>query len=56
MLCQLNKKVMMKQKVEKSFDEMGLFFKGWKQLIEKQNFLVKKNSFEPFFASKNGIY
>ena len=42
-LCQLNKKVMMKQKVEKSFEEMGLFFRGWKQLIEKQNFLVKKN-------------
>ena len=42
-LCQLNKKVMMKQKVEKSFEEMGLFFRGWKQLIEKQKFLVKKN-------------
>ena len=42
-LCQLNKKVMMKEKVEKSFKEMGLFFKGWKQLIEKQNLLVKKN-------------
>ena len=42
-LCQLNKKVMMKEKVEKSFEKMGLFFKGWKELIKKQNFLVKKN-------------
>ena len=42
-LCQLNKKVMMKEKVEKSFEEMGLFFRGWKQLISKQNLLVKKN-------------
>jgi len=42
-LCQLNKKVMMKEKVEKSFEEMGLFFQGWKQLISKQNLLVKKN-------------
>jgi hypothetical protein len=24
--------------------------------IEKIYFLVKKNCFEPFFASKNGIY
>ena len=42
-LCQLNKKVMMKEKVEKSFEKMGLFFKGWKELINKQNLLVKKN-------------
>ena len=42
-LCQLNKKVMMKVKIEKSFEEMGLFFRGWKQLISKQNILVKKN-------------
>ena len=42
-LCQLNKKVMMKEKIEKSFEEMGLFFQGWKQLIIKQNILVKKN-------------
>ena len=42
-LCQLNKKVMMKEKIEKSFEEMGLFFKGWKELIKRQNILVKKN-------------
>ena len=42
-LCQLNKKVLMKEKIEKSFEEMGLFFQGWKQLIKKQNLLVKKN-------------
>ena len=42
-LSQLNKKVMMKEKVEKSFEEMGLFFQGWKQLLIKQNLLVKKN-------------
>ena len=28
---------------EKSFEEMGLFFKGWKELINKQNILVQKN-------------
>ena len=42
-LCQLNKKVMMKDNIEKSFEEMGLFFKGWKELINKQNILVQKN-------------
>ena len=42
-LCQLNKKVLMKEKIEKSFEEMGLFFQGWKQLIKKQNLLVKNN-------------
>ena len=42
-LCQLNKKVMMKQKVEKSFEEMGLFFRECKQLIEKQKLKKKKN-------------
>ena len=36
--------VMMKVKIEKSFEEMGLFFRGWKQLISKQNILVKKIS------------
>ena len=42
-LCQLNNKVMMKEKIKKSFDELGLFFRGWKDLIKKQNILVKKN-------------
>ena len=42
-LCQLNKKVMMKEKIKKSFEELGLFFKGWKELINKQNILVIKN-------------
>ena len=42
-LSQLNKKVMMKEKIEKSFEEMGHFFEGWKQLISKQTALVKKN-------------
>ena len=42
-LCQLNNKVMMKEKIKKSFEELGLFFKGWKELIKKQNMLVKKN-------------
>ena len=41
-LCQLNKKVMMKDKIKKSFEELGLFFQGWKELIKKQNILVKK--------------
>ena len=41
-LCQLNKKVMMKEKIKKSFEELGLFFQGWKELIKKQNILVKK--------------
>ena len=34
---------MMKDNIEKSFEEMGLFFKGWKELINKQNILVQKN-------------
>ena len=42
-LCQLNNKVMMKEKIKKSFEELGLFFKGWKELIKKQSNLVKKN-------------
>ena len=42
-LCQLNNKVMMKEKIKKSFEELGTFFKGWKELIKKQNILVKKN-------------
>ena len=41
-LCQLNNKVMMKEKIKKSFEELGLFFQGWKDLIKKQNILVKK--------------
>ena len=41
-LCQLNNKVMMKEKIKKSFEELGIFFKGWKELIKKQNILVKK--------------
>ena len=42
-LSQLNKKVMMKEKIKKSFEELGKFFQGWKELIKKQNILVKKN-------------
>ena len=33
----------MKEKIEKSFEEMGHFFEGWKQLISKQTALVNKN-------------
>ena len=57
-LLQLNKKVMMKEKVEKSFEKMGLFFKGWKELINKQNILVKKNinSFYKFCLNEGQEY
>ena len=42
-LYQLNNKVMMKETIKKSFQELGRFFQGWKDLIKKQNILVKKN-------------
>lgn len=42
-LYQLNNKVMMKESIKKSFQELGRFFQGWKDLIKKQNILVKKN-------------
>ena len=42
-LYQLNNKVMMKEEIKKSFQELGRFFQGWKDLIKKQNILVKRN-------------
>jgi hypothetical protein len=42
-LYQLNNKVMMKETIKKSFQELGRFFQGWKDLIKKQSILVKKN-------------
>ena len=42
-LYQLNNKVMMKETIKKSFQELGRFFQGWRDLIKKQSILVKKN-------------
>lgn len=41
-LTQLNQKVMMKEEIIKTFEELSIFFKNWKRVIYNQNSLMKK--------------
>ena len=57
-LVQLNNKVKMKNEVTTSFYELGLFFQGWKEIINKQNNLVKQNikNFYKYIINESGSY
>lgn len=42
-LAQLNQKVMMKEEITKTFEELGIFFKNWKRVLFNQNELIKSH-------------
>ena len=44
----LNSRVMMKEEVTKSFEELGIFFKNWKRIQFNQNEIIK-NRIKDFF-------
>ena len=39
----LNSKVMMKDKITKTFDELSIFFKNWKRILFNENEIIKEN-------------
>ena len=43
MLTQLNKIVLMKEEITKTYEELGIFFKNWKRIIYNQNDLINNN-------------
>ena len=48
----LNTKVLMKENITKSYEELSLFLKNWKKILIKQNILVK-NQIKDFFKFIN---
>ena len=43
MLTQLNKIVLMKEEITKTYEELTIFFKNWKRIIYNQNDLINNN-------------
>ena len=43
MLTQLNKIVLMKEEITKTYEELTIFFKNWKRIMYNQNDLINKN-------------
>ena len=39
----LNSKVMMKENITKTFDELSIFFKNWKRILFNENEIIKEN-------------
>ena len=39
----LNEKVMMKEKVTKTYEELSIFFKNWKRILFNENEIIKEN-------------
>jgi len=39
----LNSKVMMKEKVTKTYEELSIFFKNWKRILFNENEIIKEN-------------
>ena len=39
----LNSRVMMKEKITKTFDELSIFFKNWKRILFNENEIIKEN-------------
>ena len=48
----LNSRVLMKQTITKSYEEIGFFFNNWKKIMIKQN-EIAKNHFKDFFKYIN---
>ena len=43
MLTQLNKIVLMKEEITKTYEELTIFFKNWKRIMHNQNDLINEN-------------
>ena len=43
MLTQLNKIVLMKEEITKTYEELTIFFKNWKRVMHNQNDLINEN-------------
>ena len=43
MLTQLNKIVLMKEEITKTYEELTIFFKNWKRVMNNQNDLINEN-------------
>ena len=43
MLTQLNRIVLMKEEITKTYEELGIFFKNWKRIMYNQNDLINNN-------------
>ena len=39
----LNEKVMMKEKITKTYEELSIFFKNWKRILFNENEIIKEN-------------
>ena len=58
MLTQLNKIVLMKEEITKTYEELTIFFKNWKRIMYNQNDLINKNVryFFKYISMENEIY